>query len=284
MPARTTGDPGPEGRRLYFEVGGRTLSAEIGDPQLFELAGLLFPYYETPKPDAGFSASPDVCVEKAPHGYLVAPCDESPVVCGTEMETLATLEFALTRAMIASLGEYIHLHASGAVVEGQAVLALGRSGAGKSSLAVSWLSRGYKTLGDDIVFLDAAARAKPFKRLFKVTPLALQVLDIDPATTLQWDPDWPEAWFDPDDGAGWAEEAPVAIVACVRYDPRASLSLTPMSTTEALNFVVHSIMDTGKRAGDCFDTLARLVEDSRAFSVVYPSAHEAAEVLCSLTK
>ena len=208
---------------------------------------------------------------------------ESPVAYGTVAETLAALEFSLTRAILASLGKYIHLHASGAVVNGQAVLALGRSGAGKSSLAISWLSLGYRTLGDDIVFLNSSAKALPFKRLFKAAPASLEPLGIDPATTFLWDPEWPEVWYAPDKGFGWAEEAPVAVIAVVRHDPNASLALTPVSKTEALNTLLHSTMDTGVRPRDCFDTLARLVDGARVLNVEYPSACEAAEALSVLT-
>ena len=254
------------------------------DRALFELARRLFPHYEVPPPEGGGADPPEVSVEAGPQGYVVVSRDAPSVVCGTEVETLAALEFALTRAIVASFRDFVHLHASGAVSNGQAVLALGKSGAGKSSMAVSWLSQGLPTLGDDIVFLNAAAKARPCKRLFKVTPVALQTLGIDPTTTFLWDPDWPEAWYAPDDGPGWAEEAPVAVIAFVRYNPNVSLSLNPMSTTDALNTVVHSMMDTGMRAVDCFDTLVRLVEGARVLRVEYPSANEAADVLCSLTK
>jgi hypothetical protein len=280
---RTTGGSAGQGRRLYFGAGGRVITAEICNAAIQDLASRLFPHYEIPVPGRDFSEPPDVRVEEGPNGYLVATGDEPSVACGTEVEVLATLEFALTRAIVASWGDHIHLHASGAVVNGQAVLALGRSGAGKSSLAVSWLSQGLKTLGDDIVLVNSAAMAKPFRRFFKVAPETLRNLGIDPATTFQWDPGWPEAWYAPDDGPGWATETPVAVLAFVQYDPRSALSMTPLSMPEALNSLVHSLMDTGKRASECFDTLMRLVENARVLRVEYPSADEAAKALSSLT-
>jgi hypothetical protein len=273
-----------ESRRLHYVAGNAFVTVEILYSALFEPARYLFPHYEVLPPGRDLSFPPDVSVWKDPKGYVVATRDAPSVSCGTETEALAALEFALTRAIVESFSDYVHLHASGAVVRGRAVLALGKSGAGKSSMAASWLSQGFPTLGDDIVFLNAAAKAVPFKRLFKVTPVVLQTLGVDPATTLQWDPEWPEAWYAPDDGPGWAEEAPVSVVAFVRYDPSVSLTTTPMSAEDGLNALVHSMMDTGKRAGDCFDTLVRVVEGARVVRVEYSSAFEAAEALCSLMK
>jgi len=284
MPATRVGGSGAKDRRLYYGAGGSIISAEIGVPALLRPARCLFPHYEVPSPNGDVSLPPDVSVGAGPSGYVVATRDAPSVLCGSETEALSALEFALTRAIVDSFREYVHLHASGAVINGQAVLALGRSGAGKSSLAASWLALGFPTLGDDIVFVNPAAKAVPFKRLFKVTPVVLHTLGIDPVTTLQWDPEWPEAWYAPDDGPGWAEEAPVAVIAFVSHDPNASLRLTPISTAEGLNALVHSMMDTGMRARDNFDTLVRVVEGARVFRMEFPAAVAAAEALGSLTK
>ena len=271
-------------RRLYYAVDGTIVTAEVDRSALLEPARRLFPHYEIRPPGGDVSCPPDVSLATCPSGYVLRSNDAPSVLCASMTEALAALEHALARAIAASLRGYVHLHAAGAVLDGQAVLALGKSGAGKSSLAVSWLSRGLPALGDDIVLVNSGARAVPFKRLFKVTPLALRTLGVDPAATLLWDPDWPEAWYAPDDGPGWADEAPVAVMAFVRFEPNGPLRLTPMSTAESLNSLVHSMMDTGMRAADGFDTVVRVVEGARVFRMEYPSADQAAEALCRLTK
>ena len=283
MSARTTGGPGEKGRRLYYCADGVLVTAEIREPALFEPARCLFPHYEVPSPSGDVSFIPDVSVELSASGYVVATRDAASVICGSETDALAALEFALTRAIVASFRNYVHLHASGAVIDGQAVLAAGKSGAGKSSLALSWAVAGHPVLGDDVVFLNDE-RVLPFKRLFKVAPATLSTVGIDPETTPFWNPESGEAWYGPDSHAGWAEAAPVAVMTFVRYDPNASLRLTPVSTAEALNAVVHGMMDTGKRPGESFHTLVRVVKNARVFRVVFPAAVAAAEAICSLTK
>jgi hypothetical protein len=216
--------------------------------------------------------------------YVVSSRDASEVLCATQLDAVAAFEYALSRSLAASLEEYVHLHASGAVVNGQAVLALGHSGAGKSSLAVSMLARGHQILGDDTLMLGSNAKVSPFKRLLKVSPVVLRELGIDPTNTVEWDPGWPEAWYDPREGPGWATEAPIAVLALARYNPDASLSLSPVPAAEALNALIHSVMVTGMPAGEDFDRLFRAVQDAKAFRLEYRSAIEAAEVLCSLAK
>jgi hypothetical protein len=146
------------------------------------------------------------------------------------------------------------------------------------------LTKGYPTLGDDTVMLASDGRVSPFKRLLKVNPVVLRELGIDPTATVHWDPDWPEAWYEPQDACGWAGEAPVAVVTLARYDPNTPLRLSPISAEEALNALVHSVMTTGMPAGADFDRLLRLVRDARVFRLEFNSAFEAAEAICSLAK
>lgn len=272
------------GRRLYFSAGARIVVAETAAPALFEPARFLFPAYEVPPSEQLQSDRVDVSVRRKSHGYVVASFDSSDVLCQTQMGAVVEFEFALSRSLAASLTKHVHLHASGAVVDGQAVLALGNSGAGKSSVAVSMLTKGYPTLGDDTVMLASDGRVSPFKRLLKVNPVVLRELGIDPTATVCWDPDWPEVWYDPQESCGWAAEAPVAIITLARYDPNAPLRLTPISAEEALNAVVHSVMTTGMPAGADFDRLIRLVRDARVFRLDFNSAVEAAEAICSLAR
>ncbi len=275
---------GGEIRRLFYAAGRNIITAEICEPALLESARCLFPHYEVSAPRGERRVSPSVSLRSSSEGYIVTAPDEPFAVCRSEMEALAVFEFALTRAFLTSFCDYVHLHASGAVIDGRAMLALGKSGAGKSSLAAAWLSQGFPTLGDDIVFLDSAARAVPFKRLLKISHVALQGLGVDPAATVLWDPEWADVWYAPDANPGWAEAAPVAALAFLRYDPDACLRLIPMSPAEALNATIHSKMDSGRGVGDGFDTLLRVAEGARAYWVEYASAAEAAAAICALAR
>ena len=59
---------------------------------------------------------------------------------------------------MATFAAHAHLHAAGTVVSSRALVALGSSGAGKSSLALAWSLAGYPLLGDDAVLLAADGR------------------------------------------------------------------------------------------------------------------------------
>ncbi|MFC1639269.1 hypothetical protein ACFL3B_00740 [Gemmatimonadota bacterium] len=269
---------------MDYAAGDAVVTAEILAPTLLEPARRLFPAYEVARPGLQRSERVDVSVRWESGVFLVASLDSPDVLCKTEMDAIVVLEFALSRSLAASFVDYVHLHASGAVVDGQAILALGSSGAGKSSLAVAMQTRGFPTLGDDTVFLSSAARAIPFKRLLKVSGVVLSELGVDPTDTILWDPAWPEVWYDPQEGPGWATETPVGVIVLARYDPNARFRLSPIPKTEALNVVVHSVMTTGMPAGEDFDRLVQMVRGASVFQVEFRSAIEAAEVICTLTR
>jgi energy-coupling factor transporter ATP-binding protein EcfA2 len=185
-------------------------------------------------------------------------------------------------ALLAVCSDFVQLHASGAVIGGKAVLALGPAGAGKSSLALCWNRAGYATLGDDVVFLGSDLKAHPFKRQFKVDPRVLAAAGVDAAQTPFWEPHSAEAWYDPASGAGWADPAPVSLVVRTRHSPNGALFVTETSRAVALNTLVHSLMDTSLGSRASFDILARVIRQARAVEVSFGSAAEAARAIASL--
>ncbi len=256
--------------------------AEVHDRSFSEAARRLFPAYEISPSESLNKLRTDVALRRDLRDYVISSRDQPRYVCRSRMDAIVAFEFALARALAAAVPNNVHLHASGTLVGGRAVLALGKSGAGKSSLAASMLNRGHPTLGDDTVFLDASARAVPFKRLLKVSRELLGEFGVDPGATVHWDPDWPEVWLDPREGAGWSDPVPVGVIALARYNPAASLHISPVWAAEGLNALVSSVMVTGMGAEKGFDRLVHLVQDARVFRVQFPSAIEAAEALCAL--
>jgi hypothetical protein len=283
MSESPAGGPSIPGRQLFFSAGGRTVVAEILEPAFLDSVRRLYPEYQVAQPRRLNADVADVSFSKGPNGYAVTSPDSPDVICGNQMDAIVALEFALTRKLAASCDRSVHLHASGAVVGGGAILALGASGAGKSSVALSLLMHGYPTLGDDMVLLGPTGSVAPFKRLLKVSREMLGELGIDPGTTVHWDADWPEAWLDPGNAAGWAEEAPVAVLALVQYRPHAPLSISPVPPAEGLNALVHSVMVTGKSAAEGFDRLVRVAQSAKMYRLEFPSAIAAADTLCSLS-
>ncbi len=264
---------------LRYTVCGTTLELAVEDASLRQPLSHLFPTYqievESPEP----ASAPAITVSARGGEYVVHPSEGVPSYCKDSSKLLAVCEFALTQAFLAACASFVQLHASGAVVNGRAVLALGAAGAGKSSLALSWHRAGHPGLGDDVVFVDQQGHAHPFKRLYEVQTDFLAAVGIEPGATCLWEAGSEEAWYDPGSGAGWAEPAPVSTIAVARFRHGAKLSIEPLSRTGVLNALLHSQLPSGPTPGRRFDSLARLVEGAQAFEVVFGSAVEAAQAI-----
>ena len=251
------------------------------DAALLEPLGALFPDYQTEIATPGTAQPARLAVDRAGEGYVVVDPLGTSTECATLTRLLATCEFALTQTFLAGCGEFAQLHASGAVVAGAAVLALGRAGAGKSSLALSWHRMGYPALGDDVVLLDGRGHAHPFKRLFELDAGTLQQLGVAPQETCLWQPGSDEAWYDPRVGAGWGAPAAVSLVAVAAYRPSAALTITPLSRSAALNALVHSQLAGTRDRRDHLEALVGVAEHAQVVQVTFGSAAEAAAALAA---
>jgi hypothetical protein len=270
----------PLARKLRYGVGGGWVELAVAEPALVEPLRILFSPYEA----RGSTASPPtarVAVEGGGGAYQVTDASGRTIACASLAELLSACEFALTEALLASCAGLTPLHAAGATVRGAAVLALGRAGAGKSSLAVSWQLDGHPGLGDDIVLIDDTARAHPFKRLYEIRAENLQQLGLDPDRTTLWEPGSTEAWYDPADGAGWADAVPVAVVAAVRYESGAPLAIRELNGAQALNLLLHSQLSTVTDRGANLNALVRVARQAAAYEVTFGNGRAAAAALAA---
>lgn len=265
---------------LRYALCDRPVELVTDDPALAEPLRRLFPAYVT---NGAAPANPDVAIRRAGDGYRVAIGSGTPTLCRTVVEVMEVSEFALCEALLTSCRRYIHVHAAGAIMHGGAVLALGRAGAGKSSLAVAWSRRGHAALGDDIVLLDVEGRALAFRRLFKVHPALLQRVDVDLDNTPFWVPGSTDAWYDPSVSGGWVDEARIRALVLARYRTGRPLAITEASSADALNALVHSVLPSGVRRRAAFDTLCRVVAGVRAWEVTFGDVVAAAQALEDLT-
>ncbi len=69
-------------------------------------------------------------------------------------EVLPYLEWGINWRVIATRTEYVQLHAATLACEGQAVVLVGPSGTGKSTLAAGLLARGWSYLSDEFALID----------------------------------------------------------------------------------------------------------------------------------
>lgn len=72
----------------------------------------------------------------------------------------------------------IVLHGNAVVIGDACLVCVGRTGAGKSTLAAEFMRRGYPILADDVVPIDAACRALPGLPRIKLCQDALERLDL----------------------------------------------------------------------------------------------------------
>lgn len=266
---------------VRLRVCGRDVAVALHDAALVEPTRELFRPYHV-MPSDGSAVAPAVRTYPSDDGIVVdwGQASQQPVRSGDDL--IIALEFALTVSLLVACRDHAHLHASGAVVGDRAVLALGATGAGKSSLALSWSLAGIPVLGDDIVFVDAAGHARPFKRLFKVIPATLTERGIRLDRTPFWSPDSAEAWFDPAEGGGWASSASVGLLAFVRHQPDGDTVVRAADRASALRGLLESLLPDGLSAEKSFDRLVDISKRARAYHVSYGSATDAGRVLAEL--
>lgn len=203
----------------------------------------------------------------------------SPDTFPTLPEALEALEYLITLRLLQHSDRIAHLHAGGVVRDGEAVLVLGDSGAGKTSMAFHWSLSGLPVLSDDIVFIDHQAHAIPFKRLFSVDPSRFRVVGRTPDAALQLGATDENLWFDPASCGAWAEPAPVGTVALIRFDPGVDLTVEPLSTAETLSLLLASLMDGGIAPEVAIDRLATLARRARTLRVTFNDSAAAAAAL-----
>lgn len=216
-------------------------------------------------------------------GWLVTEPGGKRARFSTLIDAYDALEYLVTCALLRAFPQCVHLHAAGTTTDRGAVLALGGSGAGKSSLALHWSMAGRPVFGDDIVLLCEDGVAHPFRRLFDVHGDRLDEYEDAAGPELAALASDEEAWFDPAIQSGWAAPAPVVRVAVVRFESGASFSMKPMSRPNMLAALSVSAMPTGLAVSKAFDRLLIICHEAETLEVVFGNSRQAAEALSSFS-
>lgn len=271
---------------LRYRISDRVVTAQIDDASLLEPLEGFFPDYRAAEAGAPGADPCRVRVSRSTEGFLVlGPRRGEAHHCSETAELLNAYEYSLSTAFLEAFADVAQLHASGAVVDGAAVLAVGPAGAGKTSIAFALLVAGHPTLGDDIVFISRERHALAFRRLFKVHAKTLVAAGVEPAGTPFWDPGEPEAWYDPRQLAGWAEPAGVGLLVLPRFRPGAALHIEDVERSQALNVLLHSLIEeSGLSRRESFDILADLAEAAPAYRLTFGSAAQVEEAVRSLMR
>lgn len=151
--------------RTWLRISTETVLLKWDDEQLNDIIHNMFlPWrYEDCSPTY------EVIIKRSGKGYsLQAP--DVDTLC-LDKETLVTnLEYTLTLLSQKIFDTYIQIHASCVDFNGNGVLFLGSHGSGKTTLALTAISNGFKALTDDITVLcEDHQSVIGFPRPFKVT-------------------------------------------------------------------------------------------------------------------
>jgi hypothetical protein len=263
-------------RKVRFSVEGPAMEVEIEGPSEAEWVEDLFSTYVV---TSGASAPRAlISIRTDADGGTLRTVDRIETFEGTDL--MSAVEWETNLSLLATVAGYAHLHASGVVVDGGGVLAVGPSGSGKSSLAMAWHQAGRCLIGDDAILLGQGGDVRSFARLMKLDWDRARAFGIDVERTLGFDPTDREIWYDPSGGAGWATEVvPVRAVAWVRWRAGAGLRVRRLEPAEGLNHLLSDLLDTGLEPAGAFPALAILASEAELLHVEFDDAVEAAAVL-----
>ncbi|MDH5803603.1 MAG: hypothetical protein OEZ54_00365 [Gemmatimonadota bacterium] len=193
------------------------------------------------------------------------------------------LEMMVVEKLLVGAKDFVHLHAAGCVSDGRAILAIGDTGAGKSTTATTWSLDGLPVLGDDTVLLDSDGHAVPFKRLFKSNPELLRSMGHDPADTPLWRADLEEAWFDPRPHAGWGGRAKVKVVAVLRFrSDMEGYAVDEIKPTALVREMLNGSLESGLKGHEGFDAILKAVGDAKAVQMEFGPGQSAARALLEI--
>ncbi len=274
--------------RVVFGNQGRSLTVQAPTGPVVEAVRGMFADAQIP---VGSVGPADLMVAETPEGYdLRAPTDPVAQRFRTAAEVVGAIEFGVAHFLLGAHSAHTHLHAAGAVADpflgdAPAILALGASGSGKSSLALAWSRSGFALLGDDVVLLGDGGRLTPFRRPVRVACERLHELGVAVHEPALVDEQTREARYDPEEGAGWAEPgARAAVVARVAWSEGEAVRVRPLTSAEGLELLIGSVLGTGAPPLESFARFTDLLSGGRVVDVRFGNAAEAAAALAELLR
>jgi hypothetical protein len=264
---------------VAFEVLGRAFGVATPSPAIAQEVARVFP--AATRPLAG--ADEVWTLREEREAWIIEPPALPVERFATLSHALDAIEFLVASRLLVLHAPVPQLHAAGAVPRDQAVLAIGESGAGKSSVALHWSRSGIPVLGDDAVFLAERARAIAFPRLFSVDRARLASAGTTPDPALQWGTPDDEVRYDPASGGGWAPPAPIGLIAFLERRPQGPPVAERLPKSRALSLLAGALLPTGCGPDRCFDLLVGVAERARAVQLTFSDSGEAARELAALT-
>lgn len=214
--------------------------------------------FATPEPVADPKLRLRVKRQKGGNWSLTVNDEETPAACGLFACLLPHIEVqAVRQAVAATSGAVFH---GGALTRGvSTVLLLGPSGAGKTTLTLGLMGRGWAAYTDDAALMDVASlEMHAFPRCFHVMPWSLDVLPAAPEL------EWIEGMNGFARPRAWAKNTrqPTTIIVVERDTARPS-ALSPITQGEAAGTLLGESMPTTLPKSRLAVTAVRLAAQAR---------------------
>jgi hypothetical protein len=186
----TTGVPQTDDRRLAwsateYAILGRRVEVRCADPAVLNTLDLVYERLKTPPSSAGTAGPPDtgkvvmdVVVDPGGRHLIEVGGRTIRVPDGNRLVHYAHLVLANAAAAAVSGGEVLH---SGAVADDDgAVMLVGGSGAGKTTLTLALTRLGWRFMSDDFAVLRDDGTVEPLPRRANVTAETIELLGLEP--------------------------------------------------------------------------------------------------------
>lgn len=260
--------------RLSFSAATGPVTLAVAVREALPVASSVFPDDRCADP----GGAPDLSVEHDGSGFVLRTARgrwRSPELDGV----LVQMELTLAEELVRRSG-LRGMHAGGVVLGDRAVLLPGEGGRGKSSLTAALALRGLPVLGDDVVLLDEAGWAHPFRRLLKLEEPARSILSLPPSPA-----PLAEAWSDAsfyrprDLGSRWADPAPVGAVVIPERIEGTAARLVSRRPSELLPGLLAAVVLSDRIAAGAFDAVSAALAGASCWSLRYGSTPEGAEAI-----
>ena len=262
---------------LGLEIYGHRLGIQVDDPYPARVIRTLFPDYVAPPEQA---LPTRLRVDQCAEGYRLTSRADGVEVARHDLPVF--IEHMVSTLLLEEARDMAPLHAAGVEVGGRRILALGDSGAGKSSVALAWSVAGHRILGDDIVFLDGALTVRPFKKPLKAAAERAVALGVSLSETPYWQEGADEAWYDPTSGGGWADPGPVAALAFVERVAEGDFEARPLPAAECLQRLLGQLVTNRGSAPEWTPLLIELAGATASYAVRFSDSRDAALRLLDL--